>query len=176
VDSYGRFGSAFDAFRLLVPEYKSKSYGAMEFEIPYNQADAKAMAQISQKRADSRIYGYISPVEMQRVKDKLASGSKRGVSIRFGNKKEGRGLHAERGDFCMVGGVLQGRKLTVFYRSLDLIGGFLYDLVVFDHVIQFLEPRVSTIHIITLRANVQAMKGNSNEILFKKMGVIRWNE
>lgn len=99
---------------------------------------------------------------------------RRDVSIRFGVAKQGHGYNGERGDFCLIGGVYGSGTLTLFYRSLELIGGFAYDLVLIAHVCKELgiEPRY--IEIWAAKAFVFALKGNSNEKLYPKLkGVFR---
>jgi hypothetical protein len=94
---------------------------------------------------------------------------RRDVSIRFGVAKEGHGYNGERGDFCLIGGVYGSGTLTLFYRSLELIGGFAYDLVLITEVCKQLEIEPRYIEIWAAKAFVFGLKGNSNEKLFPKL-------
>lgn len=94
---------------------------------------------------------------------------RRDVSIRFGVAKTGHGYKGERGDFCLVGGVYSFGTLTLFYRSIELIGGFAYDLVLIAHVCKELEIEPKYIEIWAPKAFVFALKGNSNEKLYPKL-------
>jgi len=94
---------------------------------------------------------------------------KREASIRFGVEKKGHGYTGKRGDFCLVGGVVRRKELTVFYRSLELIGGFGYDLTLFDYLADYFETRWEHVHILATKAFVFALKGNSNEKLYPRL-------
>jgi hypothetical protein len=99
---------------------------------------------------------------------------RRDVSIRFGVAKEGHGYNGERGDFCLIGGVYGSGTLTLFYRSLELIGGFAYDLVLIAEVCRQLEIEPRYVEIWATKAFVFALKGNSNEKLYPKLkGIFR---
>ena len=93
----------------------------------------------------------------------------RDFSIRFGVKKAGHGYGKERGDFCLVSAVYSGKTLTLFYRSIELIGGFGFDLVLIEHVIRKLGIKPDWIEIWAVKAFTFALKGNSNEKLFPKL-------
>lgn len=69
----------------------------------------------------------------------------------------------------MVGGVVRGKNLSVFYRALELIGGFAYDLTLIDSLSRFLERDFQTVTIYTTKAFIFALKGNSNEKLYPKL-------
>lgn len=151
----------------LVPEYKSVNYGAQRFSVKWNPVYAGLIRQISVRRALNRRLNYLDALEIERVKEKLCTKSE--ASIRFGAKKEGHGYSEERGDFCLVGGVIKGRNLILFYRSLELIGGFAYDLTLIDSLSNYLETDWDIVTIITCKAFTFALKGNSNEKLYPKL-------
>lgn len=153
----------------LVPEYKSVVYrpllATIRGEGLYQAADR--IQNINPKRVAKRIESYVNDDEMQRVRDKLKV--KDGASIRFGVEKTGLGYHGERGDFCLVGGYVEAKDLYLFWRSLELIGGFGYDLCLIRHVCDRLEVRPVRFHLHAMTANAFALKGNSNEKLFPKL-------
>lgn len=128
---------------------------------------AGVIQNISEKRANNRRAGYLNNKEIERVSIKLASKGE--ASIRFGNVKTGHGYAGERGDFCLVGGVIRGRNMTLFYRSLEMIGGFAYDLTLIRSLEVLLGIYLDTVTIFTCKAFVFALKGNSNERLFPKL-------
>lgn len=94
---------------------------------------------------------------------------RRDASIRFGVAKPGHGYKGERGDFCLIGGVYSFGTLTLFYRSIELIGGFAYDLVLIEHICKELEIEPRFVEIWSPKAFVFALKGNSNEKLYPKL-------
>lgn len=177
------FDSVADLWRFYVPAYKSQSFrpffvrasteGLSEF--------AKRIRGISAKRSGNRIGNYVNPDEIRRVRAKIQGGDgsteghlarrrkARDFSIRFGVSKTGHGYSGERGDFCLVAAVYSSRTLTLFYRSIELIGGFAFDLVLIDHVIKELGVKVDFIEIWSPKAFIFALKGNSNEKLFPKL-------
>lgn len=155
-----------DHWLSLVPDYKSRVYPGLICKLEWNPSYADRIAQISAKRATNRINNYVDPNEMNRAVEKLEKKGE--ASIRFGVSKSGHGYNGERGDFCLVGGVIRGKNLTVFYRSLELIGGFAYDLC----LLRYLETDFfdfKTVTIMATKANVFALKGNSNEKLYPKL-------
>lgn len=158
-------------FRERVPSYTSFNYKENCFEI----ADisklgeyVEAIRWVSQTRSHNRVHNYVDELEVLRVRDLLAKG-KRDVSIRFGVEKKGNGYHGERGDFCLVGGTITGSYLTLFYRSLELIGGFGYDLCIIDALERGIGIKFKRLRIITNKAYVFALKGNSNQTLYPKL-------
>jgi hypothetical protein len=151
----------------LVPEYQSRVYSGLILKLQWNHEYAELIGMISAKRRDNRIANYIDFLEIDRAHKKLETKGE--ASIRFGVKKTGHGYSGERGDFCLVGGVVRGRDLTVFYRSLELIGGFAYDLCVFRYLETALGIGWKNITIMATKANVFALKGNSNEKLYPKL-------
>lgn len=156
------------AWKILVPEYRSAVYSPLVVQIQkWESKYAEAIEKISQKRAANRFSNYVSESEVERVRARLQRSDQ--SSIRFGVKKEGHGYHGERGDFCLVGGAIDGRKLTVMYRSLELIGGLGFDIVLIDRLGQLLEIEWKSVQILAARTHVFALKGNSNEKLFPKL-------
>lgn len=150
----------------LVPDYKSRLYPSLILKMDWDPSYAIAIREISPKRSVNRVNNYIDPEEIRRVERKLET--KREASIRFGVAKTGHGYAGERGDFCLVGGVIRGKDLTVFYRSLELIGGFAYDLTLFQYLALAIYSW-NTVTIMAARANVFALKGNSNQKLYPKL-------
>jgi hypothetical protein len=142
----------------LVPKYKSKSIKNLQFTFDWDKRDAEKMREISARRCDKRIASYIIPGELERSRG----------SIRFGVKKEGHGYHGKRGDFCLVGASYRSGHLHVLYSRVELIGGFHFDLAVFSEVEKVL-GRITDVTIYAPHAFVFALKGNSNEKLYKKL-------
>lgn len=151
----------------LVPSYQSRTYGGLILKMSWDRKYAVSIQQVSEKRARNRFANYIDPKEVARARSKL--NTKGEASLRFGVAKPGHGYKGERGDFCLVGGVVRGRDLTVFYRSLELIGGFAYDLCLFRELEDLIDVPWKTVSIMASRANVFALKGNSNQKLYPKL-------
>lgn len=156
-----------DHWNTLVPEYRSRVYPGLILRLDWEPEYADAIRKISEKRASNRFRNYVDPEECARAVKKLETKGE--ASIRFGVSKTGHGYKGERGDFCLVGGVIRGKDLTVFYRSLELIGGFAYDLCVFGELETVIGVNWRTVTIMATKANVFALKGNSNEKLFPKL-------
>jgi hypothetical protein len=159
-------------FSTFVPEYKSKVYGPIIASLEWDVRYPAQILGISQKRADRRCDNYLSTDEIIRVKKKLQS--KHEAAIRFGELKRGHGYKKERGDFCLVGGAIKetrkGPTLTVFYRSLELMGGFAFDLCLFARLGFLLDlPPWHKVKLFTCNAFTFALKGNSNEVLYPKL-------
>lgn len=158
----------------MVPEYRSAVYSPLVVQIQHwEDKYALAIAAISEKRSGNRVENYFILDEIDRVRSRLQS-SKSEASIRFGAKKEGHGYHGKRGDFCLVGGSIERTSgsmghLTLFYRSLELIGGFGYDLVLVQRLGERLGLKWKRLTILAARAHIFALKGNSNEKLFPKL-------
>jgi hypothetical protein len=150
-----------------VPRYESKVIGPLIVRLKWEPTYAEQIAWISPRRVESRLAGYLDPKEMIRVAKKLESKGE--ASIRFGAEKTGKGYHGERGDFCLVGGVIQGKHLGLYYRSLELIGGFAYDLTLIRRIGSEFFRDWNTVTICAWRANVFALRKNSNEKLFPKL-------
>lgn len=157
------------AFRILVPKYKSHVYRNLILTInEFNPKYGDAIGEINRKRAANRIKAYLDIKEITRARIKLSSKGE--ASIRFGVEKTGRGYHGERADFCLVGGAVTRQQVWIYYRSLELIGGLGYDLCLFSHLWRMLgRPPWKRIVICTPRANVFALKRNSNEKLYPKL-------
>lgn len=165
------------AWKTLVPTYTSAQYRPLVVQIKnYDGKYAKLIEEISWKRTNSRWENYVDPLELMRVKKKMQSKDE--VAIRFGVAKGGHGYHGERGDFCLIGAAIQGksmknavppRKLTLFYRSVELIGGLAFDLAMLEWVAEKLEVRWTQLSIMAANANVFAVRKNSNEKLYPKI-------
>lgn len=175
------------AWKTMVPAYESAQYRPLILQIEsWDDKYAQAIENISEVRSENRWKNYIRPGELSRVAKKLES--KDGAAIRFGAKKEGHGYHGERGDFCLVGGAIEGgssrgsktnwgtrhgtrpkRRLTLFYRSIELIGGFAYDLTLVRRLGMELGCDWKHLTIMAARANIFAVKKNSNEKLYPKL-------
>lgn len=157
-----------EAYQSLVPRYESKVYGALHLEIDrWDNSYGHEVAAVNPKRARNRVANYVDPDEVERVLARLKAG--KDCSIRFGVSKAGRGYHGERGDFCLVGGAIDGRRLTLMYRSLELIGGFGYDLAMIANLCERLKWHPKGVTIMAARANVFALKRNSNEKFYPKL-------
>lgn len=156
-----------DLYQSNVPEYKSRKYKNFCGSYKWDVGMAQEVWKISPKRGRNRVTSYLIPDEIQRVKKKLSG--KREASIRFGHKKTGHGIKGERGDFCLVGGRVTKTQLTLFYRSLELIGGLHYDQCIIMALEKVLGLELKTIKIFTDSAHVFALKGNSNEKLFMQL-------
>lgn len=156
-----------DLWSTLVPRYESRNYGALSFSLIWDPEKAQAVSEISEKRGSNRIANYVIADEMDRVRRKLKTKGE--ASIRFGVSKPGYGYNGERGDFCMIGGVVRPKALTLYYRSLELIGGLAYDLVLIRYLEESLGCCFRQIDFVTLKAFVFALKGNSNEKLYPKL-------
>lgn len=147
-----------EEWRDLVPRYKSRSFRDFRLRFKWNKNDASFVRRTSSTRCDRRLETYIIPGELERSRG----------SIRFGNKKSGHGFHKERGDFCLVGGVYDKGHLTVLYRRVELIGGLHFDLALFAEV-ERICGRIKDVTIYAPHAFVFALKGNSNEKLYKRL-------
>jgi len=162
-DSVGQF------WRNYVPAYKSKSFRPFHVGFPWNPFIAPRIKAISERRSQNRIRNYINSDELQRAKNRLSKNPGSDVSIRFGVSKSGHGYSGERGDFCLVAGVFRAGTLTLFYRSIELIGGFAFDLVLIRHIEKELDVKIKRIEIWAIKAFIFALKGNSNEKLYPKL-------
>lgn len=162
------------AWKTMVPEYESAQYRPLIVQInKWDPQYAIKIREISERRSTNRINNYLDETELLRVFDKLQS--KKEASIRFGVNKKGHGYHGERGDFCLIGGAIENHNakgkanLTLFYRSLELIGGFAYDLTLIHHLGERLNTRWKRVNIMATGAHVFALKKNSNEKLYPKL-------
>lgn len=156
-----------DLWTGFVPKYQSQNYGPAIFTIRWDRGLASKVGMINPKRLVSRFAAYVIEGEIERVRRKLDSG--KDASIRFGNLKPGLGYKGERGDFCMVAGAVKKRELTLYYRSLEMIGGFAYDLALLAVLEGSLKCDWRTVTFVTQKAFVFALRGNSNEKLYPKL-------
>lgn len=165
----GDFASPGEFFERVIPRYEFVTVDRLRMTVRWSTATAQEVEAINPKRTEKRIKSYLDERELDRVRPRLADG--KDVSLRFGVKKEGLGIKGERGDFCMIGGVLtkKGRHLTLFYRSLELIGGFHYDLTLINHLRTSLELELRMLEIWAVEAHVMALAGNSNEKLHARL-------
>lgn len=162
------FTSIQDMHDTLVPEYKSRVYKPLHCTIHNFELETGArIGQINPARAEKRIQNYVSLEELARVKAKLETKDE--ASIRFGVNKSGQGHFGERGDFCLIGGYVTRKELNLFWRSLELQGGFGYDLALITYVCGVLEVTPKKLQMFACTANVFALRGNSNEKLFPKL-------
>ena len=156
--------------KTLFPKYESRAYGPIAFSIIWDPQIAHSIRDISERRSANRINNYILLPEIPRVERKLKT--KREASIRFGVSKPGHGYSGERGDFCLIAGVVRPKQLTLYYRSLELIGGLAYDLTLVRYLEESLGCCFRQVDFVTAKAFVFALKGNSNEKLYPKLKVI----
>lgn len=147
--------------------YQSRTIGPDAFIYWWDREIAKKIFAISPKRARNRVESYIIMDEVIRARKKLETKSN--VSIRFGKEKKGHGIKGERGDFCLIAGVIKKTELTLFYRSIEMIGGLHYDQCIILALEKMLNLKFKKIFIMTRDSHVFALKGNSNEKLFKQL-------
>jgi len=159
--------SIWDLWSTLLPAYESKNYGPLGFSIIWDPEKAQEIREISEKRAKNRIDNYVIIDELERVEKKLTKKGE--ASIRFGNSKPGHGYSGERGDFCLVGGVVKPKHLTLYYRSLELIGGLAYDLTLVRYLEEALGCSFRQVDFLSAKVFSFALKGNSNEKLYPKL-------
>lgn len=166
----GIFGSPKNFFFKVTPRFEFIQVPSLRMTVHWHEETAEAVEALNPKRTTKRIESYLDYAELERVLGKLEAG-KDSVSIRFGVKKEGKGIKGERGDFCMVGGVLtkNGRHLTLFYRSLELIGGFHYDWTLINELRRELSINLKTVEFWAVEAHTMALRGNSNEKLHRRL-------
>lgn len=149
-------------FPTFVPAYRGASWRPFVVRIrPWSSQYSKAIRNLNPERADKRIASYIDEAEVARALKKLET--KGTASLRFGVEKSGRGYTDERGDFCLVGGAVRGEHLTLFYRSLELIGGFGFDVVLIDHLGFMLGRRWRSVTLHAAQASVFAPQCNSSQ-------------
>lgn len=166
------FKSVGEFWKYYVPTYRSGSFRPFHARIPYEGIPraARLIRGISARRSENRISNYVDDRELARLNAKLSAAKKpRDFSIRFGVRKTGHGYSGDRGDFCLVAGVYSNRTLILFYRSIELIGGFAYDLVLIHEVCNRLGIDPKFIEIWATKAFIFALKGNSNEKLYPKL-------
>jgi len=168
-----------DAYADLVPEYKS--WAASPVIITIEKWDPERIARMARrirkvgvKRSENRIKAYLPMDELARVKKRIHSQKKADASIRFGAaEKQGGGYHGkERGDYCLIAGSIDGKRLNLFYRSLEMIGGFGYDLVLIDELARHLDFEFRSVRFHAARAMCFALRGNSNETFYPRLNKI----
>lgn len=146
-----------DFFPRYVPEFKGRTYRPFLVRIdPWTSDYTAALRALSPTRADKRIATYLDATELDRVRAKLQT--KDTASIRFGTSKEGIGYRGERGDFCLVGGSLRQEHLALFYRRLELVGGFAFDVVLIDKLGEELGIKWRSVTIHAVQADVYALR------------------
>lgn len=152
----------------IVPSYRGRSFKPFVARVNHwSKSYGEAVAQINPKRAASRIENYLDRNEISRISRRAADG--RDYSLRFGVAKSGRGYHGTRGDFCLSSAAITNRRhLTLFYRSLELIGGLAYDLVLINELSRSLKTDWKSVTFMAAHAYVFALKRNSNEKLYPK--------
>lgn len=152
-----KFASLTDLWLHYVPEYRSKSYRPFIASFLWDPSIAAGIRRLSDTRCDKRIAAYIIPGELER-------SSRESRAIRFGHYKSGHnGIHTkERADFCLIGGAYDKGTLTVFYRSLELVGGLPFDTAIYRYVEKKL-GRVKKVVIMSASAHVLALKRNNND-------------
>lgn len=158
-------------FGAFVPAYRGASWRPFVVRIrPWTDEYSPRIGALNPDRAAKRIASYIDPAEIARARRKLET--KGSASIRFGVSKVGRGYTEERGDFCLVGGAVRDQHLSLFYRSLELIGGFGYDVVLIDHLGALLDRKWRSVTIHAAQASVFAPQCNHSQTkpnLFKTL-------
>ena len=149
-------------FPTFVPAYRSNSW--RHFVVTLTHWDTqygKRIFELNPRRAQKRLDAYVDGVELARARTKLRS--KGACAIRFGVEKSGRGYTDERGDFCLVAGGVKGSHLTLFYRSLELIGGFGFDLVLIDYLAQYFDVPWRSVTLHAAQASIFAPKCNDSQ-------------
>lgn len=154
------FKSTAEMFRKMVPSFKDNSHRFLMMRFPFDPKVVEFVESHSKTRAEKRVAGYVIPGELERAAllHKSTSG---GASIRFGKEKKGRGYVGKRRDFCLIGGALRGKTLTLFYRRLEMTGGLFYDLAIAREVDKIVGP-VKHIVIVAVQANIYALGGGEN--------------
>ncbi len=158
---FAKYSSLSELFLKHVKTYKSRSWRPFFVQFPWDSSIISHMESISRRRCEKRKHSYLIPGELQRAKQ----------SIRFGHEKTGRGYKGERGDFCLLAGVYHKGTLTLFYRTVELIGGLHFDLCLIGEVEKHL-GKVRTVRIAACSASVFALRGvtsKSKERLFAQM-------
>lgn len=150
-------------FNLFCPDYIGRTYRPLVVKIGWTCGKYSApIAQLSASRAQKRIATYLIPDEVLRVRLKL--NTKDNASIRFGGAdKVGHGYRGERGDFCLVGGSIRGNDLALFYRRLELVGGFAFDVCLIDELARQLSMKWRTVQLMCVQADMFALKDGSGE-------------
>lgn len=152
----------------FVPEYRSRTFRPFYVRINgWTNDYAAHVRAVSPKRAEKRVASYVDPLEVARAAEKLTD--KVDASFRFGVSKTGHGNFGSRADFCLVAGSCRRQHLTLFFRTINLIGGFGYDLCIIAELSRLLGRDWNSVSIFATQADVFALKGNSNEKLYGKL-------
>lgn len=154
----------------MVGGYVSKRFKHHTFSFNWNEALAREVTGINPARAEKRVASYVDDAELDRAIERVELG--KDFSLRFGVEKTGSGNFGLRGDFCLLGAAYSKKVLTLHYRSLELFGGLVYDQAILLHVIDYLGLEVRKVVIMATSCHSFALKGNSNQKLFEKLGVI----
>ena len=147
-----------DLFLEMVPRFKSHSWNKLVMSFRWDPRIVDFMESVSKKRCLKRIESYVIPGELDRSRG----------AIRFGHQKSGHGYHKQRGDFCLIGGSFRKGHLTVFYRTVELIGGLHFDLAIYREVERHL-GKIKDVTIMADRACVFGLKENSGEKLYYQL-------
>lgn len=155
-----RYISIGDLFLTLAPSYASRSWKPFYVTFPYDPSTANFLRKLNPTRFDKRRREYVDPKEIERSKG----------TFRFGVKKSGRGFQKERGDFCLIGGHLDGKHLHLFYRRIEIVGGLHFDLSVIEAVRKKFEIRRVTIFAThAFQFGVKGRLSLSKERLYKSL-------
>lgn len=155
----------------LIGGYVSKAFKHHVFSFGWDEDLARRVL-VNPKRAEKRVASYVDYEDIARAATRAANG--KDFSVRFGVEKTGTGNFGERGDFCLLGAnyTTRGKTLTLHYRSLELIGGLVYDQAILLEVIKLLEIEVKRVVVMCGSCHSFALKGNSNEKLWEKLQLI----
>ncbi len=159
-----------DVHETMVGGYVSRRFKHHVFSFGWDAVLACLVTSINPDRAKKRVLSYVDNAELDRVRPRVEAG--KDFSIRFGVEKTGAGNFGERGDFCLLGAAYSKKVLTLHYRSLELFGGLVYDQAILSWVISYLQIEVKTIVVMATSCHSFALKGNSNQKLFEKLGPI----
>lgn len=156
-----------EVHREMVGGYVSKRFPHHVFSFGWDPDLARKVTSINPKRAEKRVKSYVNYDELDRVYPRAKA--KKDFSIRFGVEKTGTGNFGERGDFCLLGASYSKEVLTLHYRSLELFGGLVYDQAIILAVVEKLGIKVKKIVVMCSSCHSFALRGNSNEKLFRKL-------
>ncbi len=152
----------------MVGGYISKRFKHHVFSYGWDSHLAQLVTGISIKRGNNRIKNYVIADELERVTERVTE--EKDFSLRFGVEKTGRGNFGKmRGDFCLLGASYSKKVLTLHYRSLELMGGLVYDQAILGYVIAWLGIKVKKVVCMCASCHSFALKGNSNEKLWEQL-------
>lgn len=146
----------------LAPTYKAFHCRPFLVTIGWEPYIADFMWEHNESRCQKRCNTYLIPGEIERSRG----------SIRFGHKKGLKGGYKGlRGDFCLTGGVYddKAQHLTVLYRSLEIMEGLHYDLVLFDQVYNRFPFKKLTIFAAVARLFAVSGGNSTNDKLYSKL-------